>query len=728
MKQVLQSYKDGSLHLAEVPPPALRAGGALIGTAASVISAGTELQMMQLAEKSLLGKARARPDLVRRVFQKVRTEGVRSTWRQVQSRLSAPVPMGYSAAGEVLAVAPDVKDLSVGRRVACAGTGYASHSEVNFVPRNLICPIPDGVDTEEAAFVALGAIAMQGVRQADPQVGERLAVIGLGTIGQLTVQLLRAAGCTVVATDLDPAKCQKARCWGAEAVGTGEFVQAVEAASQHHGADAVIVTASGDSNEIMITAAEAARLRGRIVVVGFVGMGFPQKPFYEKELDVRFSMSYGPGRYDPQYEQRGGDYPYSLVRWTEGRNMAAFLEMLRAGSVQVAELITHRYPIDRAADAYDMLRTGSEPHLGIVLTYDRPPAEAAAERRVGFVRTAGDGAARIGLIGAGQFARDTLLPALQSCPDAALVGLCASTGKTAATVAEEFGFAYATCDAREILSDEQINAVVIATRHDLHAEQVIEAIQAGKHVLVEKPLALSLEELDRIQQAIRRGPQGLLLLVGHNRRFSPATEELRRFFTPRRSAMMMQFRVNAGPMDPDHWHRGPEGGGRWMAEGSHFVDFAAAMCGQAPKRVYAARTAGEANATSGESWNVSLEFPDGSLANIAYCDLGDRAMPKEQCELFADGKAAVLEDFKRIVFYASGRRRTWRERQDKGHADQIAAFCRTIRRGGPPPVATDEQLAVARATLLCESSRQRGQALSVAAPMPEHALAADRSV
>ncbi|MFW6066647.1 MAG: bi-domain-containing oxidoreductase [Planctomycetota bacterium] len=716
MKQILQSYKDGEVQLAEVPPPVVPPGGVLVRTRASAISPGTELQMIRMGEKSLLGKAKARPDLVRRVLQKVRTEGLLSTWRQVKARIEAPVPMGYSCSGEVIEVGSGVTDLTAGQRVACAGVGYASHGEINAVPRNLVFPIPAEVGFEEAAFVALGSIAMQGVRQAQVAIGEVVAVIGLGLLGQLTAQLLAAQGAKVVATDLDEWKRDQARAYGAAGVAPEDFVKTVRSVTSGHGADAVIVTASSESNEIMMTSAEAARCRGRVVVVGFVGMDFAQKPFYEKELDIRFSMSYGPGRYDVEYEERSRDYPYSLVRWTEGRNMQAVLEMMRSGALKLTPLITHRFEIDGALDAYAMLKRGGERYLGVAICYRPASRKPTDEKRIRTRQTRASGDVRLGVMGAGAYAGSTLLPTVRACRGVSLVGVATRTGKSAAHAAEKFGFAYATCDWRELLRDDCINAVVVATRHDLHALQVIEAIQAGKHVLVEKPLALSEQELDEIESVAAEHPE-TLLLVGHNRRFSPAADRLREVFAERRSPMTVAFRVNAGPMPPDHWHRSEQGGGRWLAEGSHFVDFAVAMTGLPPQRVSAFRTTPGGDAETGETWMVTLTFADGSLAEVHYCDLGDRRLPKERCEVMADGHSAVVDDFSKVVLYSGGRKRVIRTGHDKGHRAEVSAFAKAVQNGGAPLVTLEEQLAVARATIRCHASWTLGQAVNVSGPL-----------
>ncbi len=717
MRQLLQAYKSGEVVLAEVPVPAVRPGGVLVRTCASLVSAGTELSLLRESQSSLLERARRRPEAVKQLIRTARREGIQRTLDRVQDRLSDLIAMGYSCSGRVVAVGPGVTDLRVGQAVACAGVGYACHGEVNFVPRNLCNPIPEKVGFDEAAFVALGAIAAQGVRQAEVRFGDVVAVMGLGLVGQITVQILIAAGCTVIGTDLMRDKCRLAAEYGARAVGPGEFASTVMAASDGHGADAVIVTASSQSSEVITGAAHASRMRGKVVIVGAVGMDLPRGPFYSKELDIRFSMSYGPGRYDPRYEENGLDYPYDLVRWTEGRNMKAVLDLVAAGKLDLKALVTHRYSLDDAPDAYAMMSDGAESYLGILISYPRSTEEVLARQRVDLTgegtAPAATGEVRLGMLGAGEYARATLLPAMRACRNARLVGLATATGRSALTAGKRYGFAYCTCDESEVLKDPNVDAVVIATRHDVHARQVVDAMKAGKHVLVEKPLGLSTDQLRQIEQAYRAAGGRCHLLVGHNRRFSRAMQELRRLFAHRGTPMVVNYRVNAGGMPATHWTRSQEGGGRWLGEGSHFVDFACALCGDVPTEVFAARTVGGTAAPRGDSWNVTLRFADSSVATISYCDLGHAAAGKERCEVFADGKTAVLDDWERLELYEGAKPRTVRL-ADKGHDAEVAAFCATVGEGKPLGVSFDEQLGVAWATLAAAVSAEQGRSVSVA--------------
>lgn len=714
MKQLLQVYRSGEIRLCEVPVPALRPKGVLVSTRASLISSGTELALLRESQASILERARRRPDTVRKILKAVATHGLKYTYDLIQDRLADLVAMGYSASGEVIAIGPGVGDLKVGQRVACAGVGYATHSEVNFVPRNLCHPIAENTSFEEAAFVALGAVALEGVRQAEVSLGDVVAVMGLGLVGQIAVRLLHSAGCQVVGTDLLEDRLHQAQGY-ARAVPPDDFAPAVLAASGGHGADAVILAASTPSNELMVTAARLARMRGRLVVVGTVGMDLERAPFYSRELDIRFSMSYGPGRYDPAYEEEGHDYPYGLVRWTEGRNMAAVLDLAARGRLNLRELISHRFSIDRATEGYSLLESGRESCMGILITYDRPQDQRLANKRVVLTevprRYSAEEGVRLGMIGAGEFARTTLLPAIRRCPRVSLVGLATASGRTALVAGKRSGFEYGTCDYGEILRDSRIDAVVIVTRHHLHAPQVVEALQAGKHVFVEKPLALSLQELQQIHQA-HQASAGLSLLVGHNRRFSRAVEEMRAFFAHRASPMSILYRINAGPVPSDHWTRGAEGGGLWLGEGSHYVDLACALCGSIPVSVFAATTDGRGEGAVGRSWNVIVTLADGSSAVISYGDHGDRRLPKERCEVYADDKAALLDDFHRLDLYAAGRKRTVKL-DDKGHATQMTAFFEHLSGGKDLGVTLEDQLVVAGATILCKQSAETGRVIPV---------------
>jgi predicted dehydrogenase len=681
VKQAVQNLRTGEVRVAEVPPPRLRRGGALVATTVSLISAGTERQKIEMGEKSLLAKARARPELARQVVQKAREDGLRETYQTVMQRLEAPNPLGYSLCGRVVAVAPDCEGLAPGDLVACAGAGYANHAEVNFVPKHLLARVPDGVSPDQAAFATLGAIAMQGVRQAGVGLGDRVAVIGLGLVGQLTVQLLRAAGVRTMGVDLDPEVCALAERLGAErTIRRHGAVEAVaEAFTGGLGMDAALVCASAASDDPVRLAAELCRDRGRVVIVGIVNMALPRDPFYDKELELRMSRSYGPGRYDPAYEERGQDYPPGYVRWTEQGHLEEFLRLVGTGAVDVAPLTTHRYPVDRAAEAYALI-SGKLPEAGrpIGVLLDYPDAAAAADRyRVEVppaeARTPVAGRPRVAMIGAGNFATRVILPALVGTERVALAGIATASGATARQVAERFGFTYATSDTEALLADPEVDAVIVATRHDSHAGLAARALRAGKATFCEKPLATTWEGLEDVAAAYAEHPAPLL--VGFNRRFSPLTEELRRALPPGVPRAIV-CRVNAGPMPRDHWMRDPvAGGGRIVGELCHFLDLACHLAEGRPVRVSAEALAGPDPIEMSDSLVVQVSFACGSVASLQYLANGNPRVAKERVEVFAGGTVGLIDDFRRLELSSAGRRTTRSlRRQEKGHREEMRTF------------------------------------------------------
>jgi len=716
MKQILQSYRTGELWLADVPSPAPRADGALVRTAASLVSAGTERMIVELAKKSLLGKAQARPDLVRKVIDKIRTEGLGPTLTKVFAKLDTPIPLGYSCAGTVVE-AGERSGLRAGDRVACAGAGYATHADFNYVPKNLCVPIPSAVGFDDACYATVGAIALQGVRQADLRLGESVAVIGLGLVGLLTVQLLKASGCRVIGADPDAARCDLAVRLGADEAVREGLAEAAAGFSEGRGVDAVIITAATKSNEPIEVAAEACRPKGRVVVVGLVGMDVPRDPFYRKELDLRLSMSYGPGRYDPAYEEAGHDYPYAYVRWTERRNMEAFLDLVAAGKVTPAALTTHHFPIDQALRAYDLLEGRSqERSLGIVIDY--PQAEAAApQRRVDLPRVRPvEGRLGLGFIGAGTFAKGVLLPALARRSDAALTGLCTATGMSAAETGKRHGFRFATTNLDELLADPATQAVFIATQHHTHAPFLIRALEAGKHVFVEKPLCTTPDELARVEEVVRSLPRpGPCLMVGFNRRFSPHAAAIRAAFASRTSPLVVTYRVNAGVTPADSWVQDPDrGGGRVIGEVCHFVDLAEFLVGSAARTVHATsiRTS-DGRDMAEDSIVVTLTYDDGSLATIQYLAHGSSQVPKERGEVCADGVTAILDNFRQTTFHGS-RARPVGGRQAKGFDEELAAFLGAVRDGGQWPIPFDSLARTTRATFAILESLREGRPIAIA--------------
>ena len=716
MRQLIQNYRSGHLEVADVPAPGARARSVLVSTRASLISAGTERSSAQMARRSLVGKAVERPDLVRKVIAQVSSKGLVETARMVFSRLDAPVAPGYSCAGVVVDVGRDVPGIRIGDRVACAGQNHASHAEVVLVPRNLCVKIPEGVDFDDASYVAVGAIALQGIRQAEPALGEAVAVIGLGLVGQLTVQMLVASGCVVVATDLDATKLDLARTVGATAVPPDAFANAVIDMTSGRGADAVIIAASTKSDGPVTQAAEVCRKRGRVIVVGAVGMNLPREPFYIKEIDFRLSTSYGPGRYDATYEEHGVDYPHAYVRWTEQRNMEAFLALLQSGKVRARDVTTHRFPIERAEEAYQLILDGTEPYLGVTLQY--PGTDAPRLRRTTILRpSAPAGAVRLGIIGAGNHVNDMLLPQLERRRDVEIRAVCTGSGMKARSVAAKWQAAYCTTDAAAVLDDASVNAVLIGTRHDSHAALVIRALRAGKHVFVEKPLCLTEEELAAVLEAYAQSAaQGPRLMVGFNRRYSPHAQKIRAALEARTSPLVMTYRVNAGAIDASHWvHDARTGGGRLIGEGCHFVDFMQYIAGAPVRTVYAVAVAHHHSGVTNDHALMTLEFHDGSVGSLVYAAGGDRALAKERFEAFADGRAIVLDDFRTTEIWRGGRRTRFRtSQQDKGFAGEMQAFCDSIVRPDAPHVPIAEVEAVTRACLLAERSLRSGEKYTVA--------------
>lgn len=708
MKQVIQNFKTGDLSVGEVPPPALRPGGVLVRTVRSLISSGTERGTVSVGQSSIVGKARQRPDLVKQVIDNVRREGVAATMQKVRTRLESLKPLGYSAAGVVAAVGEGVTELKVGDRVACAGAGYASHAEVLFVPKNLCARIPDGVSFDDAAYTTVGAIAMQGVRQADVRLGETVTVVGLGLIGQITVQLLRAAGCRVVGVDLDPRAVVRARASGADlAVERGnDAARRIDAFTSGIGADAVIITASAKSTDPIEFAGEIARDRARVVVVGAVPIDVPRSPYYEKELDVRLSRSYGPGRYDPEYEEGGRDYPVSYVRWTEGRNMASFLELIGSKRIDMTPLTTHRFAIDDAVAAYDVVlgKNGEHP-CGILLDY---PDEARLEDRIdrkARSETAAPSRVGIAFAGAGAFATASLLPPLKRLSDVTLTGVATSSGLSAKGVADKFDFAFAASGLDQLLEDPATTAVFVATRHNLHHELAARALETGRAVFVEKPLAVDRAGLERVVAAARASNRQLL--VGFNRRFAPLATEVAGRLASRVGPAMVHYRVNAGFVPKTHWTQDPvEGGGRIIGEVCHFIDFVQFMTEALPLRVHAVSVrAGNERETDADSVTITLTMSDGSVGSILYVALGDKRFPKERCEIFADGSVAVLDDYRSGLFVRSGKEEKLRGgAQDKGHAAEVAAFVDAVRTGAPSPISLDSLVATTLASFAAVES------------------------
>jgi predicted dehydrogenase/threonine dehydrogenase-like Zn-dependent dehydrogenase len=711
VKQVAQRPKDGRVSVEQVPPPALRHGTVLIRNRYSLISAGTERRTIELGRKNLIQKARARPDLVRKTVEKARTEGIASTLAVVRERLAGLSPLGYSSSGVVEAVADGVEGLAPGDRVACAGAGWANHASLVVVPKNLVALVPDGVDLADAAYATVGAIAMHGVRQGDARLGERVGVIGLGLVGQLAVRILGAAGCDVLGVDLDPQATKLAEQGGAQTVlmGNGNGASAIEPRVAGAGLDAVIICAATTSNNPVELACSLLRPRGRMVVVGDVPIAADRAVMYEKELELRLSRSYGPGRYSADYEEHGQDLPAEYVRWTEQRNLQAFVDLVATGRLCPSQLTTHRFPIDQAAEAYRTVESGGDPRaFGVLLEYpaDQPGVVVSAPRRPHRTGVRGD---RIGVIGVGAFSRGVILPALARS-QATLTAVASEKGLTAADAAARFGFSRATT-ADEILDDEHIDAVVIATRHSSHAALATAALGAGKAVFVEKPLALTAEELQDVAEAL---PHGRFLMVGFNRRFAPFIADVAGLLGSS-SHRSMAIRVNAGALPDEHWLHDPlVGGGRLLGEGCHFIDLLMHCIGPQLETVHAfAASHGQRPLECSDDFTVSLRFADRALGTLLYTAEGDTRLGKERIEAFAAGQAMVIDDFRRLEHYRDGHRSETKHRQDKGHRQQFERFLAACRGEAQPP-DPDSYLTATRATLAAVESLLTGAPVAVA--------------
>lgn len=721
MRKLVQSYRDGEIRMVEVPDPGVREGHVLVRTAASAVSVGTERNMVELARKSLLGKALERPDLARKVIDKARTEGALEAWRQARGRLEQDVPLGYSSAGVVVEVGEGVSSFVAGDRVACAGSGHAGHAELTLVPENLCVGVPKGVDLEDAAFVALGGIALEAMRLAEVQIGGTVAVIGLGLLGQMTARLLQAAGCRVCAIDLEEERAALAgERRGVEAVTDYEALREMVAErTEGAGADTVLIMAATASNEPLYRAAELARERATVVATGLVGLEVPRALFYEKELELAVSRGWGAGLYDLDYTERGRDYPRAYARWTAGRNMQAFLEQLRVGSVELGDLVTHRFSFDDASDAYEAILGDEASHLGVLLTY--PESEGTRARTVELaggpsVPVGDPDRMSIGVIGAGQFARGTMLPVLQEQDSLVLRAICSGEGASARDAGEQFGFGYATSDVTKVLEDPEVEVLFVLTRHGSHAELAAAGLAAGKHVFVEKPLALDREQLRTVVEAARPddGPTPLLM-VGMNRRFSPFTRWIRERFEEVAESLVGHVTVNAGRIDPESWIHDPdEGGGRIVGEVCHFVDLFDCLTGARVRAVHAQALQSDAHRPS-DNVQATLTMADGSVGSITYAAGGDKSYPRERVELFGGGKVGVIENFKRARLHDRGKTRTKRNwlSVDRGHAAEVEAFLEAIRSGHAPPVPVESYVATTLATFAMKESLRSGETVSV---------------
>lgn len=722
MKQLLQNISNGETLVVDVPIPQLQPGMALVRTQASLVSAGTERMLVEFGEKSLLGKALSRPDLVRQVADKARREGVLSSIEAAFNRLDQPMPLGYSSSGVIEMVGDGLFGYKVGDKVACAGGGYAVHAEYALVPHNLLALLPEQVDFESAAFTTLGAIALHGFRLSRSQLGESVGVIGLGLLGQLAVMLACAAGCQVFGVDLDESRIKLAAQMGATVVLRASAMEAAYEFSHGRGLDNILICADTPANDPVELAGEIARDRGRVVAIGAVGLTLPRKVYYTKELAFINSRSYGPGRYDPTYEESGHDYPIGYVRWSEGRNLEAFVKLLADQRLDVKPLITHRFPIEQAPAAYELITGKSEqPFLGVLLTYPEarlnavtPPTENPPIKRT-ILPISGVNTVRLGVLGAGNFANAVMLPALKKIPSIELVAITSGSGMHAQLASKKYKFKYTALSENEILNDPQVNTVSIFTRHHLHAEQVIRALQAGKHVFCEKPLAITPQQLLQIKHLILSDNVLPLLMVGFNRRFAPMARRLFDLINTHRAPLVATYRVNAGNIPLTHWVQDPvQGGGRIIGEACHFIDFLTFLVGAVPTNV-TAYSLPEDDRYRDDNVVMTFNFPDGSLGSIYYLANGDKSFPKERIEVFSGGMVAVLDDFRTLELVSQGKRQVIRSslRQDKGHRSEWEAFSQAIIAGGPPPIPYDQILGVSAATFAALTSIRTRQPVQI---------------
>jgi len=686
MKQVIQNFKTGELYIDEVPKPSISENMVLVENKFSLISAGTERGTVKVGKASLIGKAKQRPDLVAQVLQNIKKEGLKATLDKVRTKLDSLKALGYSTSGVVAASMDSESKFKPGDRVACAGQDYASHAEVVSIPQNLVVKIPNNVSFEEASFTTLGAIALQGVRQAEPRLGDKVCVIGLGLLGQLTVQLLKANGCQVFGTDLSVELVALSKKSGAEQAllrNDSNFLTAVDNFTKGHGFDSVIITAAAPSNDPIELSAVISRKKGKVIVVGAVKMDIPRDPdFYRKELELRMSCSYGPGRYDSTYEEDGKDYPYAYVRFTEQRNMETFLDLISQKAINLENLITHTFDISEAEKAYDIvLGKVQEPHIGILLSYPD-----GGKKETTLVKIKSDSIANInvGFIGAGSFAQSYLIPYAKR-EGASLDTVVTSKGITAKNVAEKFAFNNASSEAQDVITNPDINTVFIATPHNLHASYTMDALKAGKNVFVEKPLAMNYEELEQVKKVYFEGNGKLM--VGFNRRFSPVAAKIKAEFSNNGEPKVINIRINAGFIPKDHWTQNPTlGGGRIIGEMCHFIDLMQYFSDSNPVKVYAATIKTEnSNLTSEDNISITVSFEDGSIGNLLYLGNGDKSLPKELIEVFSGGKVGRIHDFRNGDLHKENKL-VKIKLDGKGHKQEVTAFLKSLTKNTEAPI------------------------------------------
>lgn len=685
MRQLIQSYKTGEMGVFSVPSPLCYPDGVLIETKCSLISAGTEKMLVDIARKSIIGKARTRPDLVKQVMDKMKKEGIQATLSKVFNKLDTPIPLGYSCSGTIIETGKNISDFSIGDRIACGGAGYANHSEINYIPKNLFVRIPENVDDIDASFVTVGGIALQGIRQAEPRIGDRVAVIGLGLIGQLTVQLLKANGCLVIGSDIDREKNDLAKKLGANIVcHTDDLLKAAKEFTSGKGIDSVIITASAKGNELVEIAGEICRLKGKVVAVGLVGMDIPRNQYYRKELDFRLSLSYGPGRYDPVYEEKGIDYPFGYVRFTEQRNFETFLEMVSEKKIRLKELITHSFDFTEALKAYNIiLGITAEKYLAIVLNYSGSKQETIKKNTnsVMISNNRNSDAIKCALVGAGNFTKSVILPALKKVNDISVECIVTATGISAFATAKKYGINSISTNADEVMINPQYNAIIVTTRHSDHATMVINALSSEKHVYVEKPLCITEDDLEKIKHVYNGNSQ---LQVGFNRRFSPYIKKIKELVG--NNPIAINYRINAGTIPKDSWIQDKDiGGGRIIGEICHFIDTCSYLTGSFVESVSATiLEKNDKTIPDDDNISITLRYSNGCLATITYYAYGNNILPKEYVEVFLPGKAIQMTDYRSMVIYQGNKKQYINNRnQDKGFVGEFKAFAESVQSGKP---------------------------------------------
>lgn len=684
MRQLTQNLKTGQMELSEVPFPFLSPKNILVKNYFSLISAGTESMKVLTARKGYLGKAKEKPEQVKQVLDTLKKEGIISTYKRIMNKLDSLSPIGYSSAGEVIAVGSEVSDFKVGDRVTCSGQDMANHAEIVSIPINLVCRLPEKVKYEEAAYTTVASIAMQGVRQADLRLGESCAIIGLGLIGQLTIQILNASGVKTIGIDVNPKMVELAIKSGSDYSferKNGEIEQAIFNATNGYGVDTVIITAGTSSLDPVEFAGKICRQKGKVVIVGAVPTGFSRGNYYVKELELKMSSSYGPGRYNPNYEEKGLDYPIGYVRWTENRNMQAFLNLVNDGRINFEVLTTHTFKFDNAVEAFQMVVDKSEPFVGILLKYDTDKVfekDIVLKNKLPLLSKIS-----VGFIGAGSFAQNSLLPNIKN---ADFITVATSQGHTSKNVAQKNGFLNATCDADVIINDNSINTVFIATRHNSHAENVLKSLRMGKNIFVEKPLCMIEAELEEIKNEYEN--QNIHLMVGFNRRFAPQIIKIKNLFMTKQPKAI-NYRINAGYIPREHWIQDKEiGGGRIIGEVCHFIDLAMFLAGSLPARLSASVMEDGMGLLDTIITNIS--FKDGSIASVSYFANGSKELKKEYLEVFSNGVTAVLDDFKELTIYGRSKKTEKLISQDKGHKNEVESFLNSIKNGEETPIPFEE--------------------------------------